>query len=164
MTLETTEIISPNLPHIVQVISVVSGLLWSVWVFRVLVTINNNYYHYEIFLCQFLLTLLKLLPFTFTAVNITLYNYLVDQFYPQFKVFLPLFSTHYHKTCQLSRFCHRSQDFLSFLMDSQQHSQWGKLVPFKALLRLCLTFWPWLVGLSQRNDLLRSVLWLFVKW
>ena len=56
--------------------------------FRVLVTINNNYYHYEIFLYQSLLILLKLLRFTFTAVNITLYNYLVDQFYPQFKVFL----------------------------------------------------------------------------
>ena len=54
------------------------------------------------FLYQSLLILLKLLPFTFTAVNITLYNYLVDQFYPQFKVFFPLFSTHYHQTCQLS--------------------------------------------------------------
>ena len=54
------------------------------------------------FLYQSLLILLKLLPFTFTAVNITLYNYLVDQFYPQFKVFLPSFSTHYHQTRQLS--------------------------------------------------------------
>ena len=142
----------------------VSGLLWSVWVFRVLVTINSNYYHLEIFLYQSLLILLKLLPFTFTAVNITLYNYLVDQFYPQFKVLLPLFSTHYHQTCQLSWFCHKSQDFLSFLMASQQNSQWGMLVPFKALLELCLTFWPWLAGSSQRNDLLRSVLWLFVMW
>ena len=70
------------------------------------------------------------------------------------------------QTCQLSRFCRESHDFLSFLTVSRQGSsisrvlgkiilKWFKLlnqnkngkltrnVPVSALMAPCLTFWPW---------------------
>ena len=55
-------------------------------------------------------------------------------------------------TLPISRFLGKIILKWNVTMLNKMEIQWGRIVSFKALLALCLTFWPRLVGLFGRND------------